>query len=154
LAGDLEFALRGALGEGAWLLGICVGYQLLFEGSEEDGLTDGLSLLPGIIRRLATTQPAVQVPHIGWNRLLRRQTHPLLEGVSDGDAVYFVHSYAPSEVPPAVELASTRHGAWFPAIAAVGRVCGAQFHPEKSGPIGLRLLANFVEMSHGSTAGD
>jgi imidazoleglycerol phosphate synthase glutamine amidotransferase subunit HisH len=68
--------------------------------------------------------------------------------------VYYVHSYAASEVPPAVELASTRHGAWFPAVAGHGRVCGAQFHPEKSGPIGLRLLANFLEMSHGPTSGD
>ncbi|MBZ0113917.1 MAG: imidazole glycerol phosphate synthase subunit HisH [Thermoanaerobaculia bacterium] len=154
LAGDLESALRSALGDGAWLLGICVGYQLLFEGSEEDGPTDGLGLLPGIIRHLRTTQPAVQVPHIGWNRLSRRQDHPLLAGVTDGDAVYYVHSYAPAEVPFSVELASTRHGSWFPAVAGRGRVCGAQFHPEKSGPIGLRLLANFLEMSHGPTSGD
>jgi len=260
LRGPLEAALAAALADGAWLLGICVGFQLLFEAGEEFGVTDGLGLLPGRVRRLPAGVP---VPHIGWNRLHDLADHSLLAGLNAGpvgtDPVpsglraapvagdhplpagplagpagtdhplsaslnagpvgtdqplpvglnagsvgadhplraglnagpagadhplpaglnagpmgadhplpaadppagpdrrgrhfYFVHSYAPEEVPAEVCLARATHGRSFTAVAARGRVMGTQFHPERSGAAGLRLLANFLELAHGSAAG-
>lgn len=156
LRGPLEDALREALARGAWLLGICVGYQLLFEEGEEFGITDGLGLLPGRVTRLPADVP---VPHIGWNRLHAMSDHPLLAGLGASTAVtgtymYFVHSFAPEQVPEDVCLARTLHGRDFPAVAGHGRVLGTQFHPERSGEAGLRLLANFLEMAHAAAAGD
>jgi len=141
--GGVEEAMREALARGAWLLGICVGFQILFEEGEEFGATDGLGLLPGRVTRLPETVP---VPHIGWNRLHGATGHPLLEGLSDR-YVYFVHSYAPEGVPEDLCLARCTHGRDFPAVAGRDRVMGTQFHPERSGPAGLRLLANFLQMS-------
>lgn len=151
LRGPMEAAIRGAVSNGAWLLGICVGYQLLFEASEEFGTTDGLGLLPGRVTRLPATVP---VPHIGWNRLHGLAGHPLLAGLDGGAYVYFVHSFAPEGVPDDVCLARATHGRAFAAVAGRGRVLGAQFHPERSGEAGLRLLANFLERSNGAAAGD
>jgi glutamine amidotransferase len=148
--GGVEGALREALARGAWLLGICVGFQILFDEGEEFGATDGLGLLPGRVTRLPATVP---VPHIGWNRLHDVATHPLLEGLADR-YVYFVHSYAPEGVPDDLCLARCTHGRAFPAVAGRERVMGTQFHPERSGPAGLRLLANFLEMAHGADPRD
>ena len=147
LRGAMEEALRSALGQGAYLLGICVGYQLLFESSTEFGATDGLGLLPGRIEQLPGE---VALPQIGWNRLVDRTDHPLLTGIPDGEGeglFYFVHSFAPLHVPDDVRLAVAVHGAPFVAVAGRGRVYGTQFHPEKSGLNGLRLLRNFLDMS-------
>jgi imidazole glycerol-phosphate synthase subunit HisH len=141
--GGVEEALREALGHGAWLLGICVGFQILFEEGEEFGATDGLSLLPGRVTRLPETVP---VPHIGWNRLHGVTHHPLMKGLEDR-YVYFVHSYAPEGVPDELSLARCTHGRDFAAVAGQGRVLGTQFHPERSGPAGLRLLSNFLQMA-------
>ncbi len=144
-SGGMEEALRRALGEGAWLLGICVGFQLLFDEGEEFGRSDGLGLLPGTVKRLPESVP---LPHIGWNRLrIAVEGHPLLAGIDDGSFFYFVHSYAPLDVPEEVVIARARHGAPFTAVAGRGRVFGTQFHPEKSGRNGLRLLQSFLEMS-------
>ncbi len=172
LRGSLEQALREALAAGAWLLGICVGFQLLFESGEEFGATDGLGLLPGRITRLPAGVP---VPHIGWNRLHDLAAHPLLAGLGGGEAgtgdgaigavgavgengsgrhFYFVHSFAPQDVPAEVCLARATHGRDFAAVAGRGRVLGTQFHPERSGAAGLRLLANFLEIADGAAAGD
>lgn len=141
--GGMEEALREALSRGAWLLGICVGFQILFDEGEEFGTTDGLGLLPGRVTRLPDTVP---VPHIGWNRLHDLADHPLLAGLQDR-YVYFVHSYAPEAVPDELCFARCTHGRSFPAIAGRDRVMGTQFHPERSGDAGLRLLANFLQMS-------
>jgi glutamine amidotransferase len=143
--GSVEAALREALAGGAWLLGICVGFQILFDEGEEFGVTDGLGLLPGRVTRLPATVP---VPHIGWNRLHGAAGHPLLEGLADR-YVYFVHSYAPDGVPAERVLARCTHGRDFPAAAGHGRVMGTQFHPERSGEAGLRLLTNFLQMAQG-----
>ncbi len=145
LRGEIEQALRAALAEGAWLLGICVGFQLLFEASEEFGTTDGLGLLPGRIVRLPDGVP---LPHIGWNRLHDLAPHPLLAGLPSDPWVYFVHSFAP-EGADEVTLARTTHGRCFPSVAGRGRVLGCQFHPERSGPMGLKILANFLALGRG-----
>jgi glutamine amidotransferase len=176
LRGAMEEAIGAALAADAWLLGICVGFQLLFDAGEEFGVTDGLGLLPGRVRRLPA---GVQVPHIGWNRLhdlADHPDHPLLAGLAApapgavgqsgapeapggsiarrGPYVYFVHSYAAEGVPPEMCLALATHGRAFAAVAGRGRVFGTQFHPERSGAAGLRLLANFLEIADGSAAGD
>ncbi len=142
LRGEMEAALHEALDSGAWLLGICVGFQLFFESGEEFESVDGLGLLTGRVTRLPAGVP---VPHIGWNRLHDVAGHPLLEGL-DGRYVYFVHSYAPEGVPDELCLARCTHGRAFPAVAGRGRVMGTQFHPERSGEAGLRLLRNFLRL--------
>lgn len=144
LRGPLEEALHAALAEGAWLLGICVGFQLLFEDGEEFGTTDGLGLLPGTVASLPSTVP---LPHIGWNPLTEEVEHPLLADIPRGAHVYFVHSFAPLQVPAEVRIAGALHGTSFTAIAGKGRVLGTQFHPEKSGRHGLQLLHNYLEMA-------
>lgn len=148
LRGGLESALGAAVDAGAHLLGICVGFQLLFESSEEFGDTDGLGLLPGRVTRLPDGVP---LPHIGWNRLepapaARPGDGPasLLFGLPAEAWVYFVHSYAPQGVPEEMVLARTLHGRSFPAVVGHGRVAGTQFHPEKSGRLGLGILDNFL----------
>lgn len=123
------------------LLGVCVGMQLLFEHSEE-GDTPCLGLLPGRVRRLQGA-PGLRVPHMGWNRLRTLRASSLTGGIDDGDFAYFVHGYA----APAGEdcLLACDHGARFAAVVQRGRVAGAQFHPERSGAVGARLLRNFIE---------
>lgn len=146
LRGELESALRGALADGAYLLGICVGYQLLFEGSDEFGATSGLGLLRG---RVTALPAEVARPHIGWNRLEAPAPHPLLDGLEKSPFVYFVHSFAPDGAAADGEetVATALHGRRFAAVSATGRICGTQFHPEKSGEAGLRLLRNFLAVS-------
>ena len=123
------------------LLGICLGMQLLFEGSEEGGETC-LGLIPGQVRRMPES-PGVRVPHMGWNRLQARRESPLLRGIADGAQAYFVHSYA---APVSADtVAESVHGQPFAAVVQRGNVAGAQFHPERSGAVGARLLANFLE---------
>jgi glutamine amidotransferase len=153
LRGGLERALGEALAAGAWLLGICVGFQLLFESGEEFETVDGLGLLPGRVTRLPNLEGTVPVPHIGWNRLHGVADHPLMAGLRDR-YVYFVHSYAPEGVPGELCLARCTHGRAFPAVAGRGRIYGTQFHPERSGEAGLRLLHNYLEIAHGAAAGD
>jgi imidazole glycerol-phosphate synthase subunit HisH len=131
-------------------LGICLGLQLLFEASDEDGATT-LGLLGGRTRRLAH---APTLPHIGWNQVERTREHPLFDGIDDGADFYFVHSYA-GELEGAAEgteLAGTTHGRRFTSAIERGPLLGVQFHPERSGPDGLRLLANFVGLVRSAAA--
>ncbi len=123
------------------LLGVCVGVQLLFAHSEEDD-TPCLGLLPGRVRKLHAA-PAIRVPHMGWNTLQRRRGGSLVEGIADGDHAYFVHSYAAAVDDDC--LCSSEHGQRFAAVVQRGNVAGAQFHPERSGAVGARLLKNFIE---------
>jgi glutamine amidotransferase len=122
------------------LLGICIGMQLLYERSEE-GDTPSLGLLPGRVRKLRAA-PGVRIPHMGWNRLAVRDAGAALAAGLGGEHVYFVHSYAAACDGDTV--AACTHGEDFAAIVTRGRVSGAQFHPERSGAAGARLLANFL----------
>ena len=123
------------------LLGVCVGVQLLFAHSEEDD-TPCLGLLPGRVRKLHAA-PGIRVPHMGWNTLQRRRAGSLVGGIADGDHAYFVHSYAAAVDDDC--LCSSEHGQRFAAVVQRGSVAGAQFHPERSGAVGARLLKNFIE---------
>jgi imidazole glycerol phosphate synthase glutamine amidotransferase subunit len=131
-------------------LGICLGLQLLFEGSDEDGSTT-LGVLAGRTVRL---EDAPTVPHIGWNQVERRREHPLFAGIANGADFYFVHSYAGAPADPASDdiVATTDHGRPFVSAIARGATLGVQFHPERSGTDGLRLLGNFVELVRASPA--
>lgn len=123
-------------------LGICLGLQLLFEGSDEDGAAT-LGVLAGRTVRLAD---APTLPHIGWNQVERVRPHALFDGIADGADFYFVHSYAGAVADDARDagLAQSTHGQSFTSAVARGALLGVQFHPERSGSDGLRLLANFV----------
>ena len=123
------------------LLGVCVGVQLLFAHSEEDD-TPCLGLLSGRVRKLPVS-PGIRVPHMGWNTLQRHRDSSLMEGISEGDHAYFVHSYAAPVDDDC--LCSSEHGERFAAVVQRGRVAGAQFHPERSAGVGARLLRNFIE---------
>lgn len=128
------------------LLGICLGMQLLFSSSEEHGVFRGLDLIPGHVVRFPD---GAKVPHMGWNGLdVRAPHHPLLRDVRQGDYVYFVHSYYAVAERGEDVIASTEYaGVDVPAVVARGRVMGTQFHPEKSGAVGERILANFVRLA-------
>ncbi|HUR81747.1 MAG TPA: imidazole glycerol phosphate synthase subunit HisH [Thermoanaerobaculia bacterium] len=132
----LDNALCDAVRNGAFLLGICVGHQLLFDSSDEMGVTRGLGLIPGDVRKM---QGALPVPQIGWNRVTARG--PLFDGV-ENEAFYFVNSYAARNVSS--EIATADYDGPFTAAVQHGRVLGVQFHPEKSSSAGLRVLRNFV----------
>jgi glutamine amidotransferase len=139
-------AVRAAIARGAAVLGICVGLQWMFEGSTESAETPGLGLFPGQCRHLstcegATASSALKVPHVGWNSLDVRRPSALLEGIETGDQVYFTHSYAAPLTADTV--ATTTYGWPFSAVVARNRVAAMQFHPEKSGEVGLRLLRNW-----------
>ena len=123
------------------LLGICLGMQLLFDGSEE-GDVACLGLLPGRVRRMPES-PGVRVPHMGWNRLQATRASSLLDGIPDGAHAYFVHSYAAPVTGDC--LARCGHGEDFAAVVQRGNVAGAQFHPERSAATGARLLENFLK---------
>ena len=131
------------------ILGICLGMQLLFEESHEFGTWKGLGLIPGKVVPMEGVIPAdYKIPHIGWNALHfpGGVRHPLLASVEEGDCVYFVHSYYATDCAPAV-IATTEYGAQLTAAVARGNVMGCQFHPEKSGDVGLAILKTFCEGS-------
>lgn len=132
--------LLKSLSEGKPLLGICLGMQLLFKESLEKGLTSGLRLFQS---RIVELPGRVKKPHMGWNSVKILRNNPLLEGVKSGEYFYFVHSYV-AETLGDYTLATTNYGIEFPAVIGDGKIYGTQFHPEKSGPQGLKILKNFV----------
>jgi len=141
LEGAWTDAILARVGEGRPLLGICLGMQWLYEGSDEAPDVPGLGLLAGCCYRMSGD---VKVPHVGWNSLSIQQKTSIVEGVEPGSQVYFTHSY----VGPVNgdTIAVTEHGETFAAIVQRGHVAGVQFHPEKSGEVGLRILRNFLEL--------
>ena len=129
------------------LMGICLGMQLLFDRSFEFGEHEGLGLIPGsVVDMTPRITPGLKVPHIGWNALeITKKDHPLMKNLSDGDCVYFVHSFCAVDCEESL-LARTEYGGAITAAVARGNVCGCQFHPEKSGRIGLEILRAFCEI--------
>ena len=127
------------------LLGICLGMQLLFEKSYEFGEHKGLSLLKGnIVPMEGTIPPGLKIPQMGWNALIRKRDHYLLQGIEEGDCVYFVHSFYAADCDECL-IATAEYGKELTAVVASENVMGCQFHPEKSGKVGLRILKNFCE---------
>jgi glutamine amidotransferase len=142
-ASGLEEALRASVQRGAPVLGICVGAQLLLDGSEE-GPTVGLGLVPGMTKLFRLSDPQLKIPHIGWNAVNVLRSHPLLAGLQPGDELYFVHSYYLAPESEAHVYARSDYGG--PFCCALGRdnLFATQFHPEKSGRIGLGVLERFA----------
>jgi glutamine amidotransferase len=127
------------------LLGICLGMQMLMETSEEHGLHQGLGLIPGSVKKFPK-KPGYKIPHMGWNSLsLEKCDHPLFAGLGEEEYVYFVHSYY-ADTTPEYTLTSTQYICPFASAVAHGNTFGVQFHPEKSGAVGLRMLENFIGM--------
>ncbi len=140
----LERVVKDAVKEGKPLLGICLGMQMLASESEEGGLHKGLDIIPGRVIRFPESE--LKVPHMGWNSLKIKKKIPLLKGIENGSYVYFVHSYHVS-TDEKYKAVLCDYGIEFPAVIAneTGNVVGTQFHPEKSGAVGLKMLRNFVE---------
>ena len=142
----LDTVLKQLAAEGKPLMGICLGMQLLFEKSYEYGCHEGLGLLKGAVRPIKDVIPAdYKIPHIGWNPLIFKKSSPLFANIQEGDCVYFVHSFYAADCEEAV-IATAEYGAELTAAVACGNVMGCQFHPEKSGTVGLNILKAFVEM--------
>lgn len=126
------------------LLGICLGMQMLLDSSTEMGGDQGLGLIPGTVERIETN---LKLPHIGWNSLRIVNANPLTAGLLDGDYVYFVHSFCAKVKNPEDLALTTDYGTTVTAMIARGNVFGCQFHPEKSGPVGMTILRNFGELT-------
>lgn len=138
-------AVKDAVSKGTPLLGICLGMQLLFDKSYEFGECEGLGLIPGEIHPLRNDISAeLKVPQMGWNPLKIIKDDPLLDGIDEGDCVYFVHSFYAKHCEENL-CAVAEYGVDVPALVRKNNVWGAQFHPEKSGDVGLRILKNFIE---------
>jgi glutamine amidotransferase len=140
LDADWKREILSLVDAGRPLLGICLGMQWLFEASDEEPDCPGLALMRGRCYKLRGN--GIKVPHVGWNSLDRRRTAPITDAVADGAQVYFTHSF----VAPITEdtVAATEHGEPFASVVQRGNVAGVQFHPEKSGDVGLQILKNFL----------
>jgi glutamine amidotransferase len=137
--------LREIIARGTPFLGICVGTQILFDYSEEDGGTPGLGILPGRVALFRPTDARDKVPHMGWNQMRIRRPHPLLAGIADDSDFYFVHSYYPQPAAAGDTIGTTDYaGVTFTAMAGRANIAATQFHVEKSGRVGLKMLENFV----------
>jgi glutamine amidotransferase len=137
-------AILERVGEGRPLLGICLGMQWLFEGSEESPELPGLGLMSGRCYRLRADD-STKIPHVGWNSLDVQREDSIVDDVANGAQVYFTHSYV---VPVTADtVAVTEHGETFAAVVQRGQIAGVQFHPEKSGDVGLRILKNFLQLA-------
>lgn len=142
-ARGLTETVRDAIASGRPFFGVCLGLQLLFDSTEE-GDAECLGVVPGRVRRLPT---GLKVPHMGWNTVEFRAEHPVFDGVPSGSYFYFVHSYYPDPQSPDDVAATTSYGIDFCCAVARGSMVATQFHPEKSGALGLRLYRNFVALA-------
>ena len=138
----LDELLRERVAEGVPAIGVCMGMQLLFDSTTELGGAEGIGLIPGAVVELDA--PGLKVPQIGWNPVSWRSATPLNEGLPDPCAFYHANSFAPRPDEPAHVLGTADYGSEFVSAVASGSLYGVQFHPEKSGPDGLRMLGNFV----------
>lgn len=144
-ASGLDQIITREVKNGKPILGICLGMQMLFEKSYEYGVHEGLGLLKGSVVPMAGKIPeTLKIPHIGWNALSIKKEHKLLRYIKDGDFVYFVHSYYATDCEESL-LATAEYGAEITAAVALDNVMGCQFHPEKSGNVGLSILRAFCE---------
>jgi glutamine amidotransferase len=146
LEGGWLETIRRLVDMGTPLLGICLGMQWLYEGSDEAPVVRGLGAIAGRCSRLPR-HAGLKVPHVGWNSLHAPQPSRLLAGVAEGTQVYFTHSYAAPITPEAA--ATCEHGGMFAAAVEIGHIFGVQFHPEKSSDAGIRILRNFVAAARG-----
>ncbi len=146
-ARGLEESLREVIASGRPYLGICLGLQVLFDTSEEQGPVDGLGLMSGKVVKFRPTEKHLKVPHIGWNAVEMSGNDPLLAGIPSGSYFYFIHSYYVMPTDDSIVALTAEYGQRFAAAVRKDNLFACQFHPEKSQAVGLKLLANFVELS-------
>ena len=142
--GLFEAIEEAVIRKGRPFLGICVGMQMLASRGHEYQVTEGFGWIPGDVVKITPADPALKVPHMGWNDLVIEQAHPVLDGLTTGDHAYFVHSYHFRVADPADRLAFCDYGGDVTAIVGRDNILGTQFHPEKSQAAGLRLIGNFL----------
>jgi glutamine amidotransferase len=142
IASGLDRVIHEVVSHGTPFLGICLGTQIILDESDEDGGTKCLGIIPGRVRRFP--ESGLKIPHMGWNNIRTVKEHPLLRGVDRNAQFYFVHSYYPEPADSDNAVAVTEYGIEFTSIMARGNVFATQFHPEKSGPAGLKILENFI----------
>jgi imidazole glycerol-phosphate synthase subunit HisH len=140
----LADAIRRLVVEDRPIFCICIGLQVLFTGTEEGGWNECLNIIPGTVKKLPSGQ---KIPHMGWNQVDQKFSHPIFEGISDGTNFYFVHSYYGQPEDKSVILACTDYGISFCSAVAKGNLVATQFHPEKSGDPGLRMYQNFIKLA-------
>lgn len=143
-----ESAIDEVIARNIPFLGICLGYQMLFESSEE-GKLKGFSIFKGPVKKFnfkKTPNESLAIPHMGWNRLLIKHKSPLFSGIESGSMVYFAHSYYPDPEDKMIVSTNTDYGIEFASSISSGNIFGIQFHPEKSGEVGLKILRNFGEL--------
>jgi glutamine amidotransferase len=142
----LSEMLRGIVSAGTPFLGICLGTQVIFEHSEEDGGVECLGIVPGTVKKFSPSDPLCKIPQMGWNTIEIQHRHPLFDGIEDESEFYFVHSYYPVPSDASYVLAETGYaGARFASVIGKDNLVATQFHPERSGRIGLKLLENFSQ---------
>jgi glutamine amidotransferase len=140
----MDEAILEVVRENRPLLAICLGMQVLLSASEEHGQTECLGVIPGTVRRLPS---GLTVPHMGWNQVKQTAPHPIFDGIPDESNFYFVHSYYADPDDPGVAAGTTEYGISFCSVIARDNLVGTQFHPEKSGDLGLRMYDNFLRMA-------
>jgi glutamine amidotransferase len=140
----LDEPIRQVVAEGKPFLGVCIGMQVLLSDTEEGGSHQCLGVIPGRVRRFA---PGLKVPHMGWNQLRQKRAHPVFEGIADGAYFYFVHSYYVEPEDKGMVAGETEYGIPFCSVIAKDNLVATQFHPEKSGEVGLKVYDNFIRMA-------
>lgn len=146
----LDAAIKRYIDGGKPFLGVCIGMQVLFGGTEEGGWQECLNVIPGAVRKFA---PGLKVPHMGWNQLKQKTSHPIFEGIPDGADFYFVHSYYVKPEDESLVAGETEYGVSFCSVIAKDNLVATQFHPEKSGEVGLKVYDNFIKVALGEKAG-
>ena len=140
----LDDVIRQVIRENRPLLAICVGMQVLLSVTEEYGLNECLGVIPGVVKRLPS---GLKVPHMGWNQVKQVTNHPIFNGIADGSNFYFVHSYYAEPDDTGVTAGATEYGVTFCSVLIKDNLIATQFHPEKSGELGLRMYDNFLKMA-------
>lgn len=141
---NLAATIKRLVSENRPLFGICIGLQVLFTGTEEGGWNECLNIIPGKVRRLPV---GLKIPHMGWNQVKQKLPHPLFQDIPDGSNFYFVHSYYGDPEDKSLIAAETSYGIPFCSVVAKGNLVAAQFHPEKSGELGLKVFENFIKFA-------
>jgi glutamine amidotransferase len=145
----LDAAIKSYIGQGKPFLGVCIGLQVLFSGTEEGGWHECLNVIPGAVRKFA---PGLKIPHMGWNQVKQKLAHPIFEGVPDEANFYFVHSYYVEPEDKSLVAGQTEYGIPFCSVVARDSLVATQFHPEKSGEVGLKIYQNFIRVALGAKA--
>jgi glutamine amidotransferase len=140
----LDEPIRRFVAEGKPFLGVCIGMQVLLSDTEEGGNHQCLGIIPGRVRKFA---PGLKVPHMGWNQLKQKRAHAIFEGIADGANFYFVHSYYVEPEDKGLVVGETEYGLPFCSVIARDNLIATQFHPEKSGEVGLKIYDNFIRMA-------